>query len=365
MKIIKLTKANHQQIINQAVAVLKNGGLIIYPTETVYGAGVDAGNQKAVNKLISYKSRREGKPLSIVVADQKMATQYVNLNQQAKNIYQRLLPGPFTVISQGKQKLADNVESEFKTLGIRIPDYPLIIDLVKRLAKPITATSANASYQKRPYTINDVLANLSSKQKQLIDLIIDAGRLPPNKPSTVIDTTLSTAVVLRQGDKELINSAKQAQQKALSLISASEPETQTIAGKLMLKEWDQLQKKCLIIALSGKLGAGKTIFTKGLAQFLKIKETITSPSYNYLNEYHYQRGTCQGMFFHLDMWKISNQEEFELLGIKELIKAKNLIVIEWWDQVKDYFQLNSKAYRFIKVVIKININQHRQLVITE
>jgi len=100
------------------------------PTETVYGAFVDATNPKAVQKLNRYKKRPFGKPYPVAVADQEMAQDYVLLNQTAQKLYRNLLPGPLTVISKAKGKLP-GVESEIKTLGVRIPDYPLIVKVIK------------------------------------------------------------------------------------------------------------------------------------------------------------------------------------------------------------------------------------------
>ncbi|MCX6816586.1 MAG: L-threonylcarbamoyladenylate synthase, partial [Candidatus Beckwithbacteria bacterium] len=148
MRILKSTQKN---IINEAVKVLQADGLVIYPTETCYGAGVDATNQTAVNKLLCYKTRREGKPLSVAVTDIQMAARYVKLNPTAKNLYQKFLPGPLTVVSAGKHQVGSGIESETGTLGVRIPHYPLIIKIINQLGRPVTATSANVSYQPRPY----------------------------------------------------------------------------------------------------------------------------------------------------------------------------------------------------------------------
>ncbi len=361
MQILKLKQNSQSQIIKQASQVLQQGGLVIYPTETVYGAGVDATQQKAVNKLLAYKSRREGKPLSIAVSNQIMAQNYVQLNKQAQTIYQQFLPGPVTVISQNKGQVAKGVASEFNTLGIRIPDYPLILNLVKALNKPITSTSANASGKKRPYTIQDILDNLSQKQKLLIDLIIDAGKLPKREPSTVIDTTLSTPLTVRSGklESQLTNKKPTAN---LTLTSHNELETQQIAGKLILKNWNQLKKQGLIIALNGPLGAGKTVFAKGAAKFLQIKQLITSPTYTYLKEYPFIRHQTQGMLYHLDAWRLDSQLEFDQLKIKELIKPNNLVLIEWWDQVASYFKpefLQGKT-----IVVKIEVDQAKTLNLT-
>ena len=151
--------------VKEIVEVLKQGGLVIVPTETLYGALVDATNPKAVEKLTQYKNRPLGKPFSVAVAGQEMAEEYVYLNQNAKNLYKTFLPGPVTVISKGKHKVTKGIESESGTLGIRIPDYKLVLEIVKKLRKPVTATSANASYKKKPYKISDILDNLSTKQK--------------------------------------------------------------------------------------------------------------------------------------------------------------------------------------------------------
>lgn len=362
MKIIKLTPSNYEQTIKEAVNVLKKGGLVIYPTETVYGAGVDAAQQKAVGKLLSYKSRREGKPLSIAVCDQKMAENYVVINKQAQQLYQKFLPGPFTIISKSKGNLADGVASEFNTLGIRIPNYQLILDLAKELNSAITATSANASGKKRPYSVPDILKNLSQKQKNLIALIIDAGKLPQNDPSTVIDTTLSTPLTVRNSSQRNFEFNKKLDKKAINFISHSDKETQEIAGKILLKNWGKLKEKGLIIGLNGELGAGKTVFAKGIAKFLKIEEKITSPTYTYLKEYQFKRHQVKGNFFHLDLWRVDDTQDAQAFQIENLIKPKNVLAIEWWTQTKTVLpKINPNLIIDIKVITK----NKRQLTLFE
>jgi len=312
-----------------AKKVLAAGGLIIFPTETTYGAGVLATSESAVKKLLAYKSRREGKPLSIAVADQAMAEEYVMLNEQAKKIYAQLLPGPVTVVSQAiADSVAPEVISEFGTLGVRIPDYPFVLELVKQLGTPITATSANGSSKPRPYSIDTVLKHLSAKQRSLIDLIIDAGELPANPPSTVIDTTLSTPVTLRQGAVTVGE-----QSNLTTLTTKNADETKAVAGRLCLQHWDTLVKKGFIIALDGPLGAGKTVFAQGVAQFLGISEKITSPTYSYVQEYPYTRYQTSGLLVHADIWKIDTKEAFERLELAKLVQPGNVLIIEWFSQV--------------------------------
>ncbi len=354
MKVLKLTNNlnDTQKAVSLTKEILSQGGLVIYPTETIYGVGADATNQLAVDKLLNYKSRREGKPLSIAVTDQVMAEQFVEINEQAIQFYQRFLPGPYTIVSKDKGKLAKGVASEFNTLGIRISSHPFVKEMVKTFSKPITATSANSSGKKRPYTIEDVLNNLSNKQKELIDLIIDAGTLPPNEPSIVIDTTHSTPLTLR--------SKSGFSGKSISITTLSDQETREIAGKILLKNWERVNQAGLVIALDGELGAGKTVFAKGVADFLQINQQITSPTYSYINEYQYSRHQTKGMFYHLDLWRLDDPELAKRLQIFELINRDNILVIEWWSQAKQYLK-NIKPDIYIR--FDIVANKQRKLTV--
>jgi L-threonylcarbamoyladenylate synthase len=319
MQIIK----NDKNAAEVATEILKSGGLVIYPTETLYGIGADATNPKAIQKLTKYKNRPFGKPYSIAVTNQKMAEEYVELNTTAKNLYKEFLPGPLTVISKGKHKVAHGVESEDGTLGIRIPNYKLVMDIVKKLGKPITATSANVSYKKRPYAIADILENISIKQKDLIDLIIDAGELPRNEPSTVIDTTFDDPVTLRQGEIKLTGKNE--------VLSRSEEGTENLAKEIWQKYEMHNGKRAIVFALQGEMGTGKTIFTKGLAHAMGITELVTSPTFALENEYT----TGREKLFHIDAWRLNNPDELRALGFEDLIKSKSVISIEWAERVSD------------------------------
>lgn len=317
----------NDQAVDIAVKSLKNGDLVFMPTETVYIAAVDATNELAVKKLVSFKNRPFGKPFSVGVTDIKMAEQYVVLNKTAKNLYKRFLPGPVTVVSTGTHKVAKGIEAENETLGIRIPDYKFFQDVCKLFNKPITATSANASYQRRPYKLSDILDNVSKKQKNLIDLMIDAGELSHNEPSTVIDTTFDNeAIILRQGEIKLKDTDE--------VLSRSDENTQNTAKELWQKYEDYHRKRAIIFALEGQMGAGKTQFVKGLARAMGIIENVTSPSYDLLNTY--------GLLTHIDTWRmIDPDEELKNLEIPKLLSDNSVIAIEWADraieEIKSYF----------------------------
>jgi len=255
-------------------------------------------------------------------------------------------------------KVANQVESDTKTLGIRIPDHPLALKIIAKFNKPITATSANVSYKKRPYSIPDILNNTSKKQQNLIDLIIDAGVLPKQPSSTVVDTTLDDPLILRQG-KLLATKNKK------TLITKSPKHTIDLAKTLMLKNWNHLQTQPLMFLLIGDLGAGKTQFAKGIGQFLNIKQIITSPTYTIAKEYDYTKENAKGKFIHLDTWRLQNIEELDQLNLKSSLKPNNVIAIEWATRtltplLKLAKQTNTKIISIELKPIKQNIN-HRKV----
>lgn len=333
MKIINLKKQNLEKVISQAIDVLKKGGLVIYPTETCYGAGVDATNPKAVQKLLNYKGKRAGKAISIAVSDQKMASNYVQINKTAKNLYDNFLPGPLTIISQSKGNVVKQLESENKTLGIRIPDHQLSIQLVKTFARPITSTSANTSGNPAPYSISKLLKQTSQKAQKIIDLILDAGQLKLRPVSSIVDTTLNQPKLLRQGEISL------PEIKGHVFISKSEKETRKIAVNILEKYKKELKNKCLVFALQGQLGAGKTQFIQAMGKNLQIKENMPSPTYTLLREYSHG----QGMFYHIDTWRMEKSNELKQLGFDKMLQSGNLIAIEWLEKVKPYLEKISKS----------------------
>jgi L-threonylcarbamoyladenylate synthase len=349
MEIVKQNK----KATAKAIRVLKNGGLVIFPCETVYGVAVDALNPEAVICLNKYKQRPLGKPYAIMVAGESMAEKYVELNSKARNLYREFLPGPLTVVSTGKHKLAPGIESETGSLGVRIPDYPFMLDLIKEFGHPIVATSANASYQKRPYQIADILDNLSNKQKGLIDLIIDAGKLPPNEPSTVIDTTLDNPVVLRQGGLKF--KAKN------EILSRNEEATQNFGKELWQKYEKYLGKRPLIFALEGPMGAGKTQLTKGLGKAMGISDEIISPTFNLVLEYHTKNGVID--LNHIDAWRLQDPKEFGGLGFIKMLEKKNMVIaIEWAERVANAIRVHRDQATIIWIKIRYGKADNERLI---
>jgi L-threonylcarbamoyladenylate synthase len=361
VEIIKVK--NKKTAIKKVLAVLKNGGLVIYPTETCYGVGGNVTNQAAVKKILEFKGQRGGKPISIAVAGKEMAKKYVEINDTADNLYQRFLPGPLTVVSKSMGKAVRALEAGQGTLGIRIPDYPSVLEIIRRFGRPITSTSANTSGKKTPYCLKDVLKYTSKKRLRLVNLFLDAGKLSYNPPSTVVDTTLNEPKVLRQGEIKIKATLKN------TFISNSEEETKEIAKKIFEKHRNLLNKKAVIFVLQGELGSGKTQFAKGLASFLGIKENVVSPTFTIIREYPFdqnwrrpglrrkglRRKDRSEMFYHLDTWRLEKGEELLELGLEKMLKPGNIIAIEWLQKIKPILKKIERKKRIKLVLIDIKI----------
>jgi len=351
MKILKTQSNNLSEIIKETVKILTAGGLVVFPSDTVYGALVDAQNEQAVKKLITFKNRPPGKPISVFVSDFHMIKNLVYFDKNQEKILKEILPGCFTVVLKSKGKVSHLLESEKKTLGLRLINYQPIIDLVKNFGKPITATSANLGGKKPHYSIGSLLKQLPNYKKKLIDLIVDAGKLPRNKPSTVVDISFPEIKVLRRGDFEFLKNQEE-------YISQSENQTKEIAKKMIKKLDFHRLSKPLTIIIEGELGVGKTIFVKGLAEYFEI-ENIISPSFVIFYEYL----ITKGKFFHFDLYNIDDKEEFKYLKIEKLVKKNNLLVFEWGEKSADFFNLIAKKAKVIYIKMSYLTQKKRKIII--
>lgn len=332
---------NYHQVLKKAAKEILDGNLVIFPSDTVYILAVDPTNQKAVDTLLSFKNRWTGKAISIAVSDTKMASNYVKLSKDTKNLYKNLLPGPFTIVSPGKHQVGQGIEAEDGSLGIRIPDSKYILDLVKILKKPITATSANLSGRTPNYSISTFLRPLSQKKKDLISLIVDAGKLPKNKPSTVIDALGSQIKILRRGD--LITGSSE------TLISKSETETGKIAEFLLNKSLKLNFKKPIIFSLSGDLGCGKTVFSRSIGKKLGVTHKILSPTFVIYNQYPILNSPLK-TFFHFDLYRLNSSYEYQEIKFLNHFLPKTLSCIEWPENMgSELFEEIKSKSNFISV----------------
>ena len=184
--------------ISRAVEVLRAGGVIIYPTDTIYGLGCDITNKEAIDRILALKGRSHNKPMSFVCADLTNVSRYAHVSNHAYRILKRYLPGPYTFVLPAAKDTPRMLQSKQKTVGIRIPDHPVPLALVAALGNPIISTSANRSQQ-------DVLTDPVALEDELgtdVDLILECGQLPV-QPSSVISLIDDTIDILRPGAGDL------------------------------------------------------------------------------------------------------------------------------------------------------------------
>ncbi|MGB9845305.1 L-threonylcarbamoyladenylate synthase [Methanothermobacter tenebrarum] len=190
MKIIKTDK-NLKDHLTVARAILKGGGIVLYPTDTLYGLGVNAFDEEAVKRLYRLKKRPFNKPISICLHDIEWIRRIAHLNPQIERLIKKLLPGPFTIILKKKNTIPQILTGNTDKIGIRIPDNTISRELSKDF--PITSTSANISGMKTHNNIKDIIQQIGE-----VDIAIDAGPLKGGA-STVIDLTLDPPKILRKG----------------------------------------------------------------------------------------------------------------------------------------------------------------------
>ncbi|PIR85236.1 threonylcarbamoyl-AMP synthase [Candidatus Kaiserbacteria bacterium CG10_big_fil_rev_8_21_14_0_10_45_20] len=179
--------------------------VILYPTDTLYGLGVDATDPEAVLRLFDLKERELDKPISIVVSDMAMMEEYAEVTPLARKIAETFLPGKVTLVLNARN-LAPELSAGTGTVGIRIPDHPVPIALVQEMGRPITATSANVSGMKPEMNVKAILKQFGDKQ-EMVDYDDDIPpSLPESEPSTVVDARGTVLVTLREGaiTKEMI-----------------------------------------------------------------------------------------------------------------------------------------------------------------
>lgn len=178
------------------ISVLKEGGIVAFPTDTVYGLGAGIGNTQAVERVYQVKKRPHGMALPLLLSDVSQIGEVAwPVPQAAWLLAERFLPGALTLVLPKAPSLADIVTGVGKTVAVRIPAHPIPVALIRGLGTPIIGTSANLSGQPPALTASEVYTQLGDK----VDLIIDGGRCPGGRESTIIDLSGDTPVILREG----------------------------------------------------------------------------------------------------------------------------------------------------------------------
>lgn len=192
----KVVKENSPESSQKAASVLREGGIIIYPTETLYGIGALALNEESVKKIFKIKERFYGKPIPILVKDKEMLSQFVEVTVEASKLIDKFLPGPLTLVLKQKKFLPVLISAKTGKVAVRISSHPFVRRLIDLVSEPLTSTSANVSGEENLFNFDEIYRTFRDK----VDLIVDSGSLPPSKGSTVIDLTVKPSRIVREGD---------------------------------------------------------------------------------------------------------------------------------------------------------------------
>jgi tRNA threonylcarbamoyl adenosine modification protein (Sua5/YciO/YrdC/YwlC family) len=199
MRILQINPINPQQrLIDQVVVSLKQGAVISYPTDTMYGIGCDIFNQKAVKRIYQIKKRDKSKPFSFICSSLKDVSQYCFISNSAYRLMKKCLPGPYTFILPAMKIVPKIMMSKQKTVGIRVPANKICQQIVNSLGNPILTTSATLEedfYLSEAFEVEERLGNQ-------IDIIIDGEPITP-APSSVISLIDEEALVIRAGKGDI------------------------------------------------------------------------------------------------------------------------------------------------------------------
>lgn len=199
MKVLKVDlKNDFLEAIKEAIAVLKLGGAIVYPTDTLYALGANALDPYAVERVFKIKQRPKARPLPIAVRNIKWAKELAYIGQKEEKILKAVWPGAVSVVLQKKPVVPDILTSGQRNVAMRIPKHEFVDKLLGRFGYPITSTSANISGEESSRKITEIIS-VFEKADHKPDLIVDAGDLAESEPSTILDLTTDKPKILRVG----------------------------------------------------------------------------------------------------------------------------------------------------------------------
>lgn len=182
--------------IDKAIEILSTGGIVVYPTDTVYGLGCNAFNIEAVERVYKVKRRPLNLPLPVLLADTSQLDMVVDfVPEMARFLIRRFWPGGLTLVLYKKAWLPAIVTAGSDKVAVRVPNHAVPLTIIRGLGSPIIGTSANISDRPSPVTVEEAKEQLGEQ----VDLFIDAGRCPGGIESTIVDVTTETPVILRAG----------------------------------------------------------------------------------------------------------------------------------------------------------------------
>ena len=196
-EILKIGADNSEEkILARAAEILAGGGIIAYPTETFYGLGADATNEKAIEKIFAVKGRDFKNPVSLIIGQTDDVYPLVkDIPETAQKLMAAFWPGALTIVFSASDKVSPLLTAGSGKIGLRVSSHPMRLGIVQKLKRPLTATSANLSGAPECTLASEVAQQIGDK----IDAIVDLGATPGNAGSTIIDVTCDPPVILREG----------------------------------------------------------------------------------------------------------------------------------------------------------------------
>ena len=197
MNILYINSKNpEKKKVGKAAGIIRKGGVVIFPTDTVYGIGARADRKVSVGRIFRIKGRAGNKPLILFIINKRDLNIYIKcIPAGAKKIIARFWPGALTMVFKAGRGIRFPVKDRRGTVGIRMPDHRFLLAVLKKAGVPFATTSANISGQKSPTSVKDIPETMLNKA----DLVIDGGRTSKGKASTVLDLTAEPFRVLREG----------------------------------------------------------------------------------------------------------------------------------------------------------------------
>lgn len=199
-KVYNWTKKIDSNELKECSNIIKSGGIVVFPTETVYGIGTNAFIEESIKKIYEIKKRPLEKICSILIANKKDIIKYANIcNDVEKKIINNFMPGPITIILQKKEGVLEHVTGNKETIGIRIPQNEIILEILKKVNIPILAPSANISGETSGTNINEIMEKFEDK----VDIYINGGKCKFEESSTIVQVINNEPVILREGKIKL------------------------------------------------------------------------------------------------------------------------------------------------------------------
>ncbi|NIP39559.1 MAG: threonylcarbamoyl-AMP synthase [Candidatus Dadabacteria bacterium] len=189
-------KTSDPKAVNKTAEILKNGGVIVYPTDTLYGLGALVSKEKSVQRIFEIKGRNKNMSLPVLARDFEMLEDYALVPVKYEEMLQKFMPGAFMAILKLKKDLNPIITGGKDTIGIRISSNSFVKMLMEKLDVPLISTSANLSGMGNIYKVSELIDVFSNK----VDLVIDSGSISPSKGSTIVDLTSEPPKILREGD---------------------------------------------------------------------------------------------------------------------------------------------------------------------